>query len=66
MIQRGSLWQVFLSYLRFVLVSCIQWLWFVSQFKHFDNSTLISSAQEISNDSSSNPLSMKVSMLLKL
>ena len=66
----SGIWQVFLSYFLSsfwqMLCKCMQWLWFVPQLHHFDNSTSISSNQENCNDSSSNPLFMEVSMLLKL
>jgi serine/threonine protein kinase len=60
----GSFWQFFLSYKFFL--KCMQWLGFVPQLHHFDNSTSISNVQENCNDSSSYPLFMEVSMLLKL
>ena len=63
-------WQVFSSYFLSsfwqVLFKCMQWLWFVPQLHHLDNSTSISSIQENCNDSSSNSLFMEVSTLLKL
>ena len=63
---RGSLWKVSLSYLCFVLVSWIRYLWFIFKFKHANRPTLFPSAQKVSNGSSSNPFSMKVSVWLSL
>jgi serine/threonine protein kinase len=60
----GSFWHCFLSCK--IFLKCMQWLRFVPQHHHFDNSTLISSIQEICNESSSYPLFKKVSTLLKL
>ena len=62
----GSLWKVFLSYLCFVLVSWIRYLWFVFNFKHVNRPTLFSSTQKVYNGSSSNPFTMKVSVWLNL
>jgi serine/threonine protein kinase len=56
--------QFFLLYKR--IPKCMQWLRFVPQLHHFDNSTSILSIREKCNDSSSYPLFMEVSMLLKL
>ena len=56
----------FLSYLCFVLVSWIRYLWFIFKFKHANRPTLFPSAQKVSNGSSSNPFSMKVSVWLSL
>jgi serine/threonine protein kinase len=62
----GSLWKVFLSYLCFVLVSWIRYFWFVFKFKHVNRPTLFPSTGKVSNGSSPNPFSMKVSMWLSL
>jgi serine/threonine protein kinase len=61
----GSLWKV-LSYLCFILVSWIRYLWFIFKFKHVNRATLFPSVREVSNGSSSNPFSMKVSVWLNL
>jgi hypothetical protein len=63
---RGSLWKAFFSYLCFVLVFSIRYLWFVFKFKHVNRPTLFPSARKVSNGSSSNPFSMKVSLSLTL
>ena len=60
----GSFRQFFLS--NKIFPKCMQWLRSVPQFHHFDNSASISSIQENCNDSSSYPLYMEVSTLLKL
>ena len=60
----GSFWHYFLSCKLFL--KWMQWLRFVPQHHHFENSTSISSIQEICNESSSYPLCKKVSTLLKL
>jgi len=59
-----GIWESFLSYFLpsfwQLFLKCMQWLWFVAQLHHFDNSTSISSIQEHCNDSSSYLLFMEV------
>ena len=60
----GCFWQFFLSCK--ILLKCMQWLRFVPQLHHLDNSTSTSSAHENLNDSSLYPPIMEVRMLLQL
>ena len=59
----GCFWQIFSS--SKIFLKCMQWLRFVPQLHHFDNSTSISSIQE-NCPTSSHPLIMEVRRLLKL
>ena len=63
---RGSLWKGFLLCFYFVLITWIRYLWSVIKFERFNNPSLFPSSQKVSNGSSSNPLSTKVSVWLNL